>query len=99
MGGLFIALLLAPVAASIAGYWFVRPRTSSQGVIAVGCAIALMVAASWLFLRFDESTLEAAAALALIALSALGLWRARSAARAPTRDPASLTRLPEHLQI
>lgn len=80
MGGLFIALLLVPVAASIAGYLFVRPRTSSQGVSAVGCALALVVAPSWLFLRYDESILEAAVALALTVLSAVGLWKARASA-------------------
>lgn len=46
----------------------------------MGCALALVVAASWLFLRYDESIPEAAVALALIMLSAVGLWKARASA-------------------
>lgn len=82
MGGIFLAILLAPVLAATFGYLFVRPRTSGQGLGAVAASVGLLVTGAWFGLRFDESNVEAvvSAVLCILCFGALAVLRKRAGA-------------------
>lgn len=81
MGGILIAILLAPVLAATVGFLLVRPQTSAQILGTVAAAVGLLVAGSWFGLRLDESNVEAivSAVLCILCVCALVALRKRAA--------------------